>query len=219
MKKKDEMINFLGRGTEFEGKLAFRGIMRIDGHYIGEISAGGNLIIGEEGMIEANVHASSIIISGEVHGNVIADQRVDIHPPGKVFGDIQAPAVVIDEGVIFEGKTQMYQAKKVGDRELGAPMPDESASEQSASLCAVYGVVSDQNTNEPIKNAELRCVGMGQKSTITNASGYYELINLEAGNWKFIIKARGYKKAKVMVEISGEETIEKDLELKPKKNK
>ena len=116
MKKTDKVITFLGNETEFEGKLKFDGTIRIDGHFKGEIFSKGNLIIGEEGLVEADMHIAYVAISGEVHGNIIAEQRVDIHAPGKVFGNIQAPVVVIDEGVIFEGNTRMYQAKDAAEK-------------------------------------------------------------------------------------------------------
>ena len=112
MKKTEKMITFLGKDTAFEGKLAFEGTIRIDGHFKGEITAGKNLIVGEEGKVEADVHVSYMAISGEVHGNITADQRVEIHAPAKVFGNIQAPAVMIDDGVIFEGTTRMDQTTK-----------------------------------------------------------------------------------------------------------
>ncbi|MBW2004532.1 MAG: polymer-forming cytoskeletal protein, partial [Deltaproteobacteria bacterium] len=61
MKKRDQAITFLGKDTEFDGKLTFHGTIRIDGHFKGEISAGGNLVVGEEAMIEANMHISYIV--------------------------------------------------------------------------------------------------------------------------------------------------------------
>jgi cytoskeletal protein CcmA (bactofilin family) len=219
MKKREQGITFLGKETEFEGKLTFRGTMRLDGHFKGEISAGDNLIVGEEGMIEANLHAAHIVISGEVHGNILADQRVDIHPPGKVFGNIQAPAVVIDEGVIFEGKTRMYQAKDPDDKESETMESEEHAGEPFASLGTIYGIVTDQNTDRPIKNAEIKCEGLSKKITLTNASGYYELINLQEGHWKMMIKAKGYKKGKFKIEISAKGTYEENHALEPKQKR
>ncbi len=107
---KNKEYTFLGKDTKFEGKLDFHGSIRIDGHVKGEISAnGGNLIIGDKSMIEANIHVSSVVISGEIHGNIIAEERVDIHSPGKVFGNIQAPILVIEEGSIFEGDCLVHQ--------------------------------------------------------------------------------------------------------------
>ena len=89
-KNKDGSLTFLGPDTEAEGKLTFDGTLRIDGHYKGEIVSSGNLIVGEEGLIEADIQVSYIVIQGEIHGNILADQRVDIRSPAKVFGNIEA---------------------------------------------------------------------------------------------------------------------------------
>ncbi len=106
-KKKNEINAFLGRETEFNGKLSFTGVVRIDGRFQGEILTEGTLIVGESASIDSDIHASHIIISGEIRGNIAADDRIEIHAPGKVYGNIQAPTVVIDEGVVFEGHCRM----------------------------------------------------------------------------------------------------------------
>jgi len=103
MKKHEEISAFLGLETKFEGDLRFNGNLRIDGHLTGSILAGGTIIVGEEGIIEGDVHVSSLILRGEIRGNIVCDERVEIHAPGKVFGDIQSPRFVIDEGVHLEG--------------------------------------------------------------------------------------------------------------------
>jgi cytoskeletal protein CcmA (bactofilin family) len=108
MKKiKDQINAFLGKDTEFEGKLSFTGAVRIDGRFKGEIFTEGTLILGEAAVVESDIEASHIIISGEVRGNILAKSRIEIHAPGRVFGNIQAPVVTIDEGVVFEGNCQM----------------------------------------------------------------------------------------------------------------
>lgn len=114
MAKKDKIIAFLGENTSFEGKLSFEGTLQIDGRYRGDISATGDLIIGRTGQVESNIHVSTIIVNGEVHGNVIAEKCIEIRVPGKVYGDILAPTVVIHEGVIFEGncRTQPVKAQE-----------------------------------------------------------------------------------------------------------
>ena len=115
-KKKNEINAFLGRDTDFEGKLTFTGAVRLDGRFRGEILTEGTLIVGESASIESDIHASHIIISGEIRGNIIADDRIQIHAPGKVYGNIEAPTVVIDEGVVFEGHCRM---QRKGDRDAG----------------------------------------------------------------------------------------------------
>jgi len=118
MKNKDEINAFLGKDTEFEGKLSFKGAVRIDGHFKGEIYTEGTLIVGESAIINSDIHVSHIIISGEITGNIMADNRIEIHAPGKVFGNIQAPAVIIEEGVIFEGNCRMLKIDKDKDKKL-----------------------------------------------------------------------------------------------------
>jgi cytoskeletal protein CcmA (bactofilin family) len=109
MKKTDEINAFLGKDTEFDGKLSFGGTVRIDGHFKGEINSDGTIIVGETAVIEADVRVSYVVISGEIRGNILASKRVEIHAPGKVFGNISAPTVVMDEGVVFEGSCSMQE--------------------------------------------------------------------------------------------------------------
>ena len=117
---KDQTINaFLGKDTAFEGKLNFNGTVRIDGHFKGEItSTEGNLIVGEFGMIDADIHISHIFISGEIRGNIIADHKIDIHPSGKVFGNIQTPTLSLQEGAILEGDVRMSQTEKKFEKKV-----------------------------------------------------------------------------------------------------
>lgn len=126
MKNIEKISNFLANDTEFEGKLKCDGTIRIDGHFKGEILATGTLVIGELGIVESDIHAHYIIVSGEVHGKIVADEKIEIRPPGKVFGNIQAPCVVLNEGVIFEGTCQMQEAKEAAEKPLVVMGPGES---------------------------------------------------------------------------------------------
>ena len=119
MTKRDEINAFLGKNTEFEGRLSFEGAVRIDGHFKGEIDSEGTLIVGETALVESEVKVSHIIISGEVRGNILASKKIEIHSPGKVFGNICAPAVVMDEGVVFEGTCTMQKEMSPKDESAG----------------------------------------------------------------------------------------------------
>jgi cytoskeletal protein CcmA (bactofilin family) len=112
MKKKDEINAFLGKNTEFDGKLTFAGSVRVDGRFKGEISGEGTLIVGDSAAVQADVRVSHLIISGEIRGNLFAEERIEIHAPGKVFGNMESPIVVMDEGVIFDGQCRMQAANK-----------------------------------------------------------------------------------------------------------
>jgi len=103
MKFRDRIDTVIGKKTVFEGKLHFSGIIRIDGQFRGLIDSSGTLIVGQDGRVESDIRVGHAIVAGEVRGNILAEQSIEIQAPGRVFGNIQAPQVVIHPGVIFEG--------------------------------------------------------------------------------------------------------------------
>lgn len=106
-KGSDEVTGFLDQGAFFEGHLQFSGTLRIDGSLKGTIQTEDHLVIGENGILEAEVHAGTVSISGKVTGVVNAKEKVVIHPKGRVSGEIHSPALIIEQGAIFDGKTFM----------------------------------------------------------------------------------------------------------------
>jgi len=120
MKQRDQINAFLGADTEFEGKLSFKGAVRIDGRLKGEILADGTLIVGETASLECNIQVSQIIISGEVRGNITASDRIEIRAPAKVFGNIETPVLVIAEGVVFEGNCSMQKTKEPNEKKVAS---------------------------------------------------------------------------------------------------
>jgi cytoskeletal protein CcmA (bactofilin family) len=112
MKSKSGDLNgFLDRGSSFKGELEFEDTMRIDGKFNGRIHSKNELIVGESAVIEGDVHVGRIAISGTVIGKIRADQRVEIHRNGKVYSDIDTPALIIEEGAIFQGNCVMGDKK------------------------------------------------------------------------------------------------------------
>jgi cytoskeletal protein CcmA (bactofilin family) len=98
---------FIDQGSEFEGKLSFKDTVRIDGKFRGEIASENSLIVGESGEIDAEIHSKTVSISGTVHGNVIALDKVVLHKTAQVHGDIEAPTLVVEEGAKVSGKITM----------------------------------------------------------------------------------------------------------------
>lgn len=108
----DNIVGLLGKGTEFEGKLIFEGTLRIDGKFRGEVITSGILAVGDGAVVHAEIQAETIIVRGEVHGNLKAAKQVEIKGNGKLFGNINTPSLIVDEGVIFEGSCQMSAPEK-----------------------------------------------------------------------------------------------------------
>ena len=98
-----EMNGYLGKGTTMSGDLVFEETMRIDGHFKGSIRSDALLSVGEDGYVEADVDVGLLQVFGKVVGKIRATDRVEIHPGGKVIGDIRAPNLVTRTGAIFRG--------------------------------------------------------------------------------------------------------------------
>jgi cytoskeletal protein CcmA (bactofilin family) len=101
----------IGEGQNFVGKCAFHGATMLNGTVEGEIQCRGTLTVGPRGLARASISADVVVIHGEVAGNVSARERVDLTATARMVGDIQAPVIVISEGVQFHGNCRVTQAK------------------------------------------------------------------------------------------------------------
>jgi len=110
-KKGGELNGFLDHGSSFKGELEFEDTMRIDGRFNGKITSKNELIVGDSAQIDGDIHVGRIAISGTVRGKIVAEQRVEIHRNGKVYSDIDTPALIIEEGAIFQGNCVMGDRK------------------------------------------------------------------------------------------------------------
>lgn len=123
-----DIIAVLGKGSEFEGKLTFEGVVQIDGRFTGEVFSKGTLIIGENARVKAEISVGNVVIRGEVQGNIRANNCVELHSPGRLAGNIVTPSLYIQKGVIFEGNTIMeseaqQQRSRGSQQQPGSPPP------------------------------------------------------------------------------------------------
>jgi cytoskeletal protein CcmA (bactofilin family) len=102
----------LGRGVRFEGKLTFAGTVRIDASFVGTIVTNDVLVVGEAARIDANISCGTIVVHGEVNGNIQAKTGVEIRGSAKVRGDLETPSLVIEKGAFFQGASRMESAAK-----------------------------------------------------------------------------------------------------------
>ena len=101
----------IGKSVVIKGELSGSEDLTIEGHCEGRIELRDNVLtIGPNGKIRAEVFAKSVIVLGEVTGNVTASEKVDIRDNGSVDGDIISPRVAIAEGAHFRGSVDMQRA-------------------------------------------------------------------------------------------------------------
>ena len=134
----------IGKSVVIKGELSGSEDLTIEGQVDGKIELRQNILtIGPNGKIKAQVFAKSVVILGEVTGNVTASEKVDIRDNGSVDGDIAAPRVAIAEGAHFRGSIDM---QRPGATAKPAEKKDEAkpavAASQPASSTAGSGGAS-----------------------------------------------------------------------------
>jgi cytoskeletal protein CcmA (bactofilin family) len=133
MLKRDELTSvpsasgdlnaLLGRGSEFEGKLTFEGTVRIDGKFTGTIVTNDVLVIGEGAKVSAEITCGTVIVHGELNGNLKAKSAVELHHPARMKGNIETPSLMVEKGVIFEGQTKMDGVEKSAPKSAPTSSP------------------------------------------------------------------------------------------------
>ena len=114
----DTASNVIGENSFFSGSFIVNGSLRIDGCFEGKNLQAEQLYIGHTGKIKTNISASSIIVEGLIIGNINASNRVLLMPTAKVYGDIKTPELIIQNGVILEGRCMIANDLRTSAREL-----------------------------------------------------------------------------------------------------
>jgi cytoskeletal protein CcmA (bactofilin family) len=107
----------IGKSVIIKGDLSGSEDLTIEGQVEGKIELRQNILtIGANAKIKAQVFAKTVIVQGEVQGNVTATERVDIRDNGSVDGDLSAPRIAIADGAHFRGSIDMQkQGGKPGE--------------------------------------------------------------------------------------------------------
>lgn len=105
--EKSDIKAFLGPGSQFEGKLLFDEIVRLDGIFRGEVTSRDTLIVGETADLQAEINVGTLILSGRFKGNIKAARKVELRAPAQLEGNIETPVLVVEEGVLLNSSIGM----------------------------------------------------------------------------------------------------------------
>jgi cytoskeletal protein CcmA (bactofilin family) len=114
----DVANNIIGENSYFTGRFLINGSLRIDGRFEGKYLQADQLYIGPSGKIKTNISAVSVIVEGLVIGNINASNRVLLMPTAKIYGDIKTPELIIQNGVILEGRCTIANDLKSSAKDL-----------------------------------------------------------------------------------------------------
>ena len=102
---KDNWLGFVGDVLKFTGEVRFKSMLRIDGHFSGNVnSSDGTLIVsaGAE-LTETQINVAVAKINGTVEGDIHATRELVLGPTATVTGTVVAPALIVEEGARFNG--------------------------------------------------------------------------------------------------------------------
>jgi cytoskeletal protein CcmA (bactofilin family) len=99
--------NFLSEDIEIKGTLKFQGNLTSNGHIDGSVIAGGTLTVGSNGEVKGDIQANAVSIHGTVNGNITVRERCELRGDAELLGDLDAPRLVIEEGVTLVGNVRV----------------------------------------------------------------------------------------------------------------
>jgi cytoskeletal protein CcmA (bactofilin family) len=135
-----DVVN-IGKSVVIKGELNGSEDLTIEGQVEGTIQLRDHVLtIGPNGHIKAQVFAKSVIVLGEVVGNVTASEKVDIRDKGSIDGDIVSPRVIIAEGAHFRGSVDMQ--RKGGNTQSASAKPPAPAPAATQSAPTPAGVAA-----------------------------------------------------------------------------
>ncbi|OQY21514.1 MAG: hypothetical protein B6I34_07220 [Anaerolineaceae bacterium 4572_32.1] len=132
----EQIETVIGPTADFKGTLQTDGSVRIDGLYDGSIKTMGNLIIGEQAQITADIKAHNVSVSGVVKGDINAN-RVEVLETGQIWGDLTVNSFTLDDGGFVSGQVNMQTDSPLSvpeapkKQETQEPAPPESDKDES----------------------------------------------------------------------------------------
>ena len=117
----------IGRGSVSEGRFRIETGVRVDGVLKGELISSGTLIVGESGVIEADVKVNDALISGRIIGTLEATEKVHLQANSAFVGRIKTRTLIVEEGAIFKAECDAG-----GEIQVNEPAAEEPARKVAA---------------------------------------------------------------------------------------
>lgn len=101
------LAGFLDHGCSIKGDVTFSDLLRVHGHVAGKVASEHELLVGEGGVVEGEVDVGNLTVAGTVRGTVRVKDRMMVHASGRVYAEVFAQKIVVEEGGILDGLVHM----------------------------------------------------------------------------------------------------------------
>jgi cytoskeletal protein CcmA (bactofilin family) len=114
--KEGRLSGFVGHGTVLTGETNFEAMLRVDGHLMGTVASdSGTLLVGTNGQVDANISVAAALVNGNVNGDIVATDKIQLGRTARVVGNITTPRLILEDGAVLEGSCSMLKAKEAQD--------------------------------------------------------------------------------------------------------
>lgn len=111
-----EPETIIAASVKVEGDFASQGNVLIEGVLEGSLKTERDLRVGERARIDADVYAANAVIAGEVRGNIVVAERLELEPTARLYGDVKTKILVISSGASLNGKISMGAETVIEER-------------------------------------------------------------------------------------------------------
>jgi cytoskeletal protein CcmA (bactofilin family) len=129
---RDGSASIVSRNIVVEGEIQGSENLTVEGRVKGLVKIDGDILVGETGVVEADMEAGSVVIRGKVTGDVTVQHILEVHPGGELYGSIRARLIHIKEGAVFEGRAQMIRSPAIETTSVGFEQPEALVEEGTA---------------------------------------------------------------------------------------
>jgi len=125
-------VTIVGTGARLEGNVVSAGNLRIDGQVKGQINADGDVVLSAQSQVEADIRSQNVSVAGRFKGNILVKGKAHLARGGRIDGNITSKTLVVEEGGIFHGQSNM-------DAGAGSGSPPAQGAQQSAGAAPKEG--------------------------------------------------------------------------------
>lgn len=128
----DEAKTVIADDVEITGSMKCSGGVKLAGKLNGDLTCAGDVLVEKGAAIKGNVAAASIVVIGMIKGNITAKERIELKGTARVAGDIKAKRLVVEEGVILVGKSEISPSDTASTESAMEAEPPVSRFEEAA---------------------------------------------------------------------------------------
>lgn len=110
-----KLNSLIGKGSNCTGDIAVEGGLKIDGDFKGTIAAN-SLYIGKNANVEATVKVKTAVIGGKLHGDIVAEDSLELQPKAELIGDVRTKNLVVADTAVLEGRFDMGMSEAYSKR-------------------------------------------------------------------------------------------------------